>query len=92
VCLVVGLVLYRRFAPRQRLDLAVEVGLVALDDADVVGVLDRHDVVGVFALGAHRVRGHHDIGQVHRVQQRPERGDLVALPSTWTCPNTVWLT
>jgi hypothetical protein len=33
----------------------------------------------VVGLGQKRVEGHHRAGQVQRVQQRPERGDLVAL-------------
>ena len=50
-----------------------------LDDQDVVGVLLLDQELGVVALGVHRIRGDHALGQVQAGQQGPEPGDLVGL-------------
>jgi hypothetical protein len=66
-------------APGQVLDLGIQAGLVLLHDQDVAGVLAGHQELGVLALSVHRVRGDHAPGQVQRLQQRREPGDLVRL-------------
>ena len=48
--------------PGQGFELAVQLRLVALDDAHIRGVLDSDEVVDVLALGVHRVRCHDGAG------------------------------
>ena len=50
-----------------------------LDGQDVVGVLFGDQELGVLALGMQGVRGDHAPGQVQRLQQRGELGDLIGL-------------
>jgi len=50
-----------------------------LDDQDVMRLLFRDQELRVLALGVHRVGGDDAPGQVQRLQQRREPGDLVGL-------------
>jgi hypothetical protein len=77
VAAVVGVVGDRDLVPRQELELALQRGLVGLDDQQVGGVLVGDQPLGVLPLGVQRVGGDHGAGQVQAVQQRPEPGDLV---------------
>lgn len=74
-----GLVHQRDLSPRQPSQLVVQGGVVGLDEGDVVRVLVLDQEAGVVVLGQHRVEGDHGVGQVERVEQGLERGDLVAL-------------
>jgi hypothetical protein len=69
----------RDSVPRQFPQRTVQARLVALDHQDVVRFLAGDEVVGVVALGLQRVCGDHRAGQVQRVEQRRELGDLVGL-------------
>jgi hypothetical protein len=53
--------------------------LVLLHDQDVVRLLFRDKELGVLALGVQRVGGDDAPGQVQRLEQRREPGDLVGL-------------
>lgn len=64
--------------PGQVLDLGVQARLV-LHDQDVVRLLFRDKELGVLALGVQRVGGDDAPGQVQRLEQRREPGDLVGL-------------
>jgi len=65
--------------PGQVLDLGVQARLVLLHDQDVVRLLFRDKELGVLALGVQRVGGDDAPGQVQRLEQRREPGDLVGL-------------
>ena len=65
--------------PGQVLDLGVQARLVLLHDQDVVRLLFRDQELGVLALGVQRVGGDDAPGQVQRLEQRREPGDLVGL-------------
>jgi len=67
----------RDVAPGQVLDLGVQAGLVLGHDQDVVRVLVADQELRVLALGVQGVGGDHAPGQVQRLQQRSERGDLI---------------
>ncbi|MGE5134755.1 MAG: hypothetical protein ACM32E_17855 [Gemmatimonadota bacterium] len=73
--------------PGQVFDLGVRAGLVLLDHQDVMGALAGDQELGVLALSVQRVGGDDAPGQVQRLEQRREPGDLV-LPSTPTWPST----
>src|SRR5262249_33792199 len=55
VAAVAGRITDRHVAPGQGLEPAVQVRLVAFDDAHVRGAFDTHQVVDVLALGVHRI-------------------------------------
>jgi len=57
----------RDLAPRQELELAVQGGLVGLDDQEVGGVLVGDQPLGVLPLGVQRVGGDHGVGKVQAV-------------------------
>ena len=57
----------------------MQAGLVALDGQDEVRAALARQVLGVGALGVHRICGNHRPGQVDAVQQRREHGNLVRL-------------
>jgi hypothetical protein len=63
--------------PWQGFELAVERGLVGLDEQQVGGVLVGDQPLGVLTLGVERIGGDDGVGEVQAVQQRPEPGDLV---------------
>jgi hypothetical protein len=65
--------------PGQVLDLGVQARLVLLHDQDVVRLLFRDKELGVLALGVQRAGGDDAPGQVQRLEQRREPGDLVGL-------------
>ena len=69
----------RDLAPRQPGELGMQAGLVALDGDQVMRAALPGQVLGVGALGVHRVCGDHRPGQVDAVQQRREHRDLVRL-------------
>jgi hypothetical protein len=74
-----GAYLKRNVFPGKGLELPTQLLLVALDDHDVVGV-PAEEVVGVLALGVHRVARDEGSCQVgDGVQQQLEAGDLVRL-------------
>ena len=50
-----------------------------LDDQDVMRLLDGDHELGVLALGVQRIGGDDAPGQLQRLQQRREPGDLVGL-------------
>jgi hypothetical protein len=64
-------------APRQRLELLLQRGLVGLDDQQVGGVLVGDQPFGVLTLGVQGVGGDDGVGEVQSLKQRPEPGDLV---------------
>jgi hypothetical protein len=74
--------------PGQVLDLGVQARLVLLHDQDVVRLLFRDKELGVLALGVQRVGGDDAPGQVQRLEQRREPGDLVGLAVHRTWPST----
>jgi len=86
VAAVAGVVGDRDLAPGQSLELLVQGGLVGLDDRQVGGVLDAGQPVGVLTLGVEGVGGDDSPGQVQRLQQRLEAGDLVGVWSTSVWP------
>ena len=65
--------------PRQLPQLGVQAGLVALHDQDVVRFLAGDQVIGMLALGMQCIGGDDGSGEVQRVQQRREPGDLIGL-------------
>jgi hypothetical protein len=77
VAAVAGVVGDRDLALGQSLELLVQGGLVGLDDQQVGGALDADQPVGVVTLGVEGVGGDDSPGQVQRLQQRLEAGDLV---------------
>ena len=58
--------------------LAVQAGLVVLDDQDVVSAATEQ-VVGVGPLGVQCVGGDDGVGDVEAIQQRAESVDLIGL-------------
>ena len=74
-----GVVGDRDLVPGQGCELGMKGGLVALDSDQVMRAALGGQVLGVAALGVHRVRGDHRPGQVDAIQQRREHGDLVRL-------------
>src|SRR5664279_3689127 len=85
VPLAAGHVDGRDLTPGQRLELRVQLGLVALDDEQVVSIAPGQ-VVGVLALGVQSVRGDDRVGEVDAVQQRRECRYLIGLPVHDTLP------
>ena len=69
VAAVAGIVADRDVAPGQLLELGVQVRLVPFDRQDVVGAASG-EVVGMAALGVHRVRCDDRTGEVDTVQKR----------------------
>lgn len=65
--------------PWQCPQLPQQPGLVGFDHQQEVRLLLLHQEPGVGALGVQRVGGHCDSGQVERLQQGGETGDLVGL-------------
>jgi hypothetical protein len=74
---VAGLVHDGDVWPRQGGELAMQRGLVGLDDQQVGGVFDGDQPAGMLALGLERIAGDHGVGEIQPLQQRPEPGDLV---------------
>ena len=73
--LVIG---YRHVAPGQGGELGVQVGLVALDDQQVLSAAPGQ-VGGVVTLGMQGIGGDDRAGDVNAVQQRREQGNLIGL-------------
>jgi hypothetical protein len=67
----------RDVPPRQILDLGVQARLVLLHDQDVMRLLLGDQELGVLALGVQRVGGDDAPGQLQRLEQRREPGDLI---------------
>lgn len=69
----------RDASPGQVLHLGIQAGLVLLHHQDVMGPLAGDKELGVLALGVQGVGSDDAPGQVQRLQQRREPGDLVGL-------------
>jgi hypothetical protein len=67
VAAVAGVVGDRDLVPGQELELAVQGGLVGLDDQDLGGVLVGDQPLGVLPLGVQRIGGDHGVGKVQAV-------------------------
>ena len=73
--------------PGQSFQLGQERRQVAFDRQQVVRAT-AGEVADMAPLGVQRVGGDDRPGDVHAVQQRAERVDLIGLPSTTACPST----